>query len=86
MKIGRKRQLNRSIEMLHQKSIGAYPLPKEDIPTPKAIVTDWLLGVPAQQRGHYIELLGVMAKIDESKLQDLSRKMVEYYSRYLPYD
>ena len=82
MKIGRKRRLNRSIEMLHQKSMkGCGEL---DIPIPKTLVVDFLLDLPAQQRKHYIELLALMALVEEKKLQDLSNLMVEYYSRYLP--
>ena len=86
-KIGRKRQLDRSIEMLHQKTLRAFP--KEgcgelDIPTPKNIVVDFLVEVPHQQRKHYMQLLKLMSVIEEERVLKLSRQMTEYYSRYLP--
>ena len=84
MRTGRKRSLDGAIQKLHQKTLAAYPGVSKDIPIPKSQIVDFLLSVPAQQRGYYMDLLKAMAEIEESKLQDLSHKMVEYYSRYLP--
>ena len=84
-RIGRKRQLNQAIQRLHFKTLAAYPgKSKPDIPIPKSQVLDFLLKVPTSQRQTYIDILIGMSKVDETKLQDLSRQMVEYYSRYLP--
>lgn len=84
MKIGRKRSLDGAIKKLHQKTLATYPGSKPDIPIPKSQIVDFLLSVPQTQRKHYIELLKLMSLIDEKRVQDLSRQMVEYYSRYLP--